>query len=70
MNSTSNTMRGRVLRALLPFLALAGDSASMHHGVTPLGTPPLVSPNRKLTSGAKQMSQHERGNRRKAKRRS
>lgn len=70
MDSALNTMRGRVLQALLPFLAFTGDGIPQYSGTVPLGAPPRVSPNRKLTRGAKQMSQRERANRRKAKRRS
>lgn len=70
MSSVLDTPRGRVLQALLPFLAFAGEGTPQYSGVVPLGTPPWVSNNRKLTRGAKQMSQLERANRRKAKRRS
>ena len=70
MSSVFDTPRGRILKALLPFLAFAGDGIPQYSGTVPLGTPPRVSPNRKLTRGAKQMSQRERANRRKAKRRS
>ena len=70
MSSAFDTPRGMILKALLPFWAFAGDGIPQYSGAVPLGDPPLVSPNRKLTRGAKQMSQRERANRRKAKRRS
>ena len=67
MDSGFDTPRGQVLKALLPFLSLAANGIPQ---TVPLGTPPRVFPNRKLTRGKRQTSQLERANRRKAKRRS
>ena len=66
-----NTPNRTVWQKLLLFLSFASDGSLLPYpGGVPLGDPPRVYPNRKLTRGARQMSQRERVNRRKAKRRS
>ena len=60
------------LKSLLAFLSITGQALAVAPVVTSHrnSSAPRVSPNRKLTRGARQMSQRERANRRKAKRRS
>jgi hypothetical protein len=70
MSSVFDTPRGRILKALISFLSFAADGIPQYSRAVPLGTPPRVSQNRKLTRGVRLMSSRERANLRKAKRRS